>query len=338
VALFALAALTVAFFRVEMPYYLVQPGSVRPTDDRIEIEGADVFDDDGEISFTTVLLIRATPALMVRSWLDDAISIRTVEEMYPDGDVDEARERSVIRMDLSKLIATRLALDYLGVEAEFGAEGAKVLGLVDASPSEGLLRPGDVIVAVDGGEIGMPTDISAELEDREPGDEVRVVVRRPNGRGADESEVSVVLGAAEDTEGESRPVLGVEVEPDNPVVESPIDVDLDSGEVSGPSAGLAWALGIIERLTPGSLTDGRRIAVTGELYDDGSVHPVGGVVQKVAAVKRAGIGVFIFPADIPQADQRRMREIAGDAVELRPVSSLDEAVEVLAPGGVTLQG
>ena len=104
--------------------------------------------------------------------------------------------------------------------------------------------------------------------------------------------------------------------------------------MSGPSAGLAWTLAIIDRLTPGSLTDGRRIAVTGEILDDGTVGPIGGIAQKVAAVKRAGIDVFMYPASTPEDEQRAMRRIAGDDVELWPVANIDEAVERLAPDGL----
>ena len=117
-----------------------------------------------------------------------------------------------------------------------------------------------------------------------------------------------------------------------------MQVVVDSGTVSGPSAGLAWTLGIIDRLTPGSITDGRRVAVTGEILDDGTVGPIGGVEQKVAAVRRAGIDLFIYPASTPEGEQEAMRRIAGDDVELRPVATIDEAVAVLVPDGLGRPG
>ena len=129
-------------------------------------------------------------------------------------------------------------------------------------------------------------------------------------------------------------MLGVQVVPANPHVDSPVTVDVDSGTVSGPSAGLAWTLAIIDRLTPGSLTSGRDVAVTGEILADGRVGPIGGVVQKVAAVRRAGIRTFLYPAGTSAEEQRAMRRAAGGEVDLRPVGTLDEAVKVLAPAGV----
>ncbi len=332
--LLVVAGLTAAAFLVELPYYLIQPGSVRPAEQRVVIEGAPSFETDGEVLFTTVYLSRATPALMVRAWLDDAVKIRTEEEMYPEGDRDESRRVNRQRMDLSKLTATRVALDRVGVDASYDADGARVLGVIDDGPSAGVLQPSDVIVGVDGGEVAMPDDIGDELDDRAPGDVVEVEVER---KGSDEPEsVRIVLGESPTSAG--RPVLGVEVEPANPQVESPVEVEVDSGEVSGPSAGLAWTLAIIDRMTPGSLTGGERIAVTGEILDDGSVGPIGGISQKVAAVKRAGIDLFIYPAATPAEEQAEMRRIAGDDLTLWAVEDIDEAIDLLAPDGLTTTG
>ena len=91
-------------------------------------------------------------------------------------------------------------------------------------------------------------------------------------------------------------------------------------------------------MTPGSLTGGERIAVTGEILDDGSVGPIGGITQKVAAVKRAGIDLFIYPAATPADEQAEMRRIAADDVTLWPVEDIDEAIDLLAPDGLPTAG
>jgi PDZ domain-containing protein len=104
--------------------------------------------------------------------------------------------------------------------------------------------------------------------------------------------------------------------------------------VTGPSAGLAWTLAIIDRLTPGSLTGGKDVAVTGAIEEDGTIGPIGGIVQKVATVKRAGVKEFIYPASTDEAEQKQMSEVAGDEVALHPVKTVDDAVKVLAPKGV----
>ena len=137
---------------------------------------------------------------------------------------------------------------------------------------------------------------------------------------------------------DGRAVLGVSVEPWNPQVESEVDVEIDSGSVTGPSAGLAWSLAVIDALTPGSLTGERDVAVTGEITSDGSVGVIGGVTQKAATVARNGVDVFLYPAGTSEEEQEEMRRIAGDDVELVPVDSLAEAVDYLAPEGLPAPG
>jgi PDZ domain-containing protein len=126
----------------------------------------------------------------------------------------------------------------------------------------------------------------------------------------------------------------VVVETANSNLELPFHVDIDSGNVTGPSAGLAWTLGLIDRLTPGSLTGGREVAVTGTISPDGTVGPIGGVAQKMATVKRAGVKLFLFPKDTEPKDAREVRKIAGDDVEVHQVGTLKEALAILAPKGV----
>ena len=331
-----LVALTAGVLLVPTPYYLLEPGSVRPAEDVVTIEGAPSFDDEGEVLFTTVYVDRATLATLLRGQLDEAIEVRTEDEVYGDRGRDGSRRLNQQRMDVSKLVATKAALDLLDIPAEFTARGARVIDLAEDSPSSGLLRPGDVITEVAGARVGVPSDIGAALTGRSPGDVVDVTARRRSGGDTEDVTVRVTLGAASDEP--ERPMLGISVEPDQPAIDSPVQVRIDSGEVTGPSAGLAWALAVVDRLTPGPLTGDGRVAVTGEISADGTVGPIGGIVQKTAAVARAGVTRFLYPASTPAEEQARMRGIAGDAVELIPVASLAEAVEVLAPGGVALPG
>ncbi|UDY34868.1 YlbL family protein [Dermatobacter hominis] len=370
VGLVVLAVIAGVLF-IPTPYYLFQPGSVRPAETRIDVTGAESYETDGDVLFTTVYVDQATLATLLRGVLDDAVEVKTEEEVYgPDGR-DASRQVNQQRMDLSKLIATKVGLEYLGYPAEFTARGARVLGVNEEGGSVGKLRVGDVITSIDGHEVQLPGDIQVGLQGKAPGDVVTVTARRGDGDDAATVEEQITLGAAptEDDAGTSttqstttttapatgapadaaaptttmapraeRPVLGVSVEPADPSVESPVHVAIDSGDVTGPSAGLAWALAVVDRLTPESLTDGTDVAVTGEILSDGTVGPIGGIVQKVAAVKRAGVSTFLYPASTDEAEQRAMREVAGDDVRLVPVGTLKEAVEALHPGGVQKPG
>jgi PDZ domain-containing protein len=342
---------------IPTPYYLLEPGSVRPAETRVDVEGAKSYDSKGDILFTTVYIDQATLATLVRGWLDDAVEIESEHDVYGDQGRDASQQENQQRMDLSKLIATKVALNYLGHPAEFTGSGATVIGLSKDSPALGKLEVGDVITAVDGTPIATPDDIRPALAAKHPGDVVTVTARRGHdGDGTADTttpgatatfDTSVTLGSApvQEADGSTttvpagtppavRPILGVSVDVDQPRLDSPIQVDIDSGDVTGPSAGLAWALAVVDRMTPGSLTDGKDVAVTGEILADGSVGPIGGITQKVAAVKRAGVKTFIYPASTTAAEQKAMRKIAGDSVQLRPVKNLDEAVHVLEPAGV----
>ena len=330
---------------VPTPYVLIQPGAVRPAEERIEVTGAPSYDNDGDVLFTTVFVDRATLFGLLRGSLDDAIEVRTQQEVYGDRSRDETKEINRQQMDLSKLVATIEALDQLGYDASFTADGARVLDVDGDADAAGEIRPGDVIVAVDGVAVALPADLRAALGDRAPGDAVTVSVQRPvppsgesaapEGGDMEAVEVETVLSSADD---DGRAVLGVNVEPWKPRVESEVDVEIDSGAVTGPSAGLAWSLAVIDALTPGSLTGERDVAVTGEITADGSVGVIGGVTQKAATVARNGVDVFLYPADTSEEEQEEMRRIAGDDVELVPVDSLAEAVEYLAPEGLPAPG
>ena len=325
---------------VPTPYVLLEPGSVRSTGERISIEGAEVHPSASEVLFTTVYVDRATTWGLLRGALDDAIEVHTQEEIYGTRGRDETQEINRHQMDVSKLVATMESLELLGYDATFTADGARVVEVATGSAVDGLVAPGDVILAVDGDPVALPADLRAALDGKSPGDEVRLSVRRdrmPSGELAaneddadtEVEEVDVALGAS--TEDPSRGVLGVKVESDSPRVDSEVEVEIDSGVVSGPSAGLAWSLGIVDLLTPGDLAGERDVAVTGEILQDGSVGPIGGVVQKVATVKRAGIDTFLYPADTPAEEEEEMRRVAGDGLELVPVATLEEAIHHLDP-------
>ncbi|MFM7069043.1 MAG: S16 family serine protease, partial [Actinomycetes bacterium] len=277
--------------------------------------------------FTTVYLVQARPASWLQSKIDDTIELIPESTLYPKGRaVGEQTNRA--EKDVSKLVATRAALECLGYDADFTGDGARVDAVPSGSPSSGRLRAGDVITEVAGNRIELPSQISDALSGRSPGQSVEVGFTRA---GAPKT-TTVTLGPSED---DARPpILGVAVSAKSPRVSGPVRVEVDSGTVSGPSAGLAWTLAIIDRMTPGSLTGGGNVAVTGEMLPDGAVGQIGGIAQKVAAVKRAGVRTFLYPAATPAAEQRRMREIAGTSVALRPVRTLDEAVRILDPQGV----
>jgi PDZ domain-containing protein len=187
-----------------------------------------------------------------------------------------------------------------------------------------------VITAVDGTPVTVEDDLRPTLADKAIGASVTLTVRK---RGTTTTtDVPTTLGRND--QDDSHGYLGVAISTADEKVNLPFDIDLDSGEVIGPSAGLAWTLGVIDRLTPGDLTHGKKIAVTGTIAEDGSVGPIGGIAQKVVGAKNAGATMFLYPASTEKADVKRLRQLAGDDIVLRPVATIDDALKVLDPKGL----
>jgi PDZ domain-containing protein len=112
-------------------------------------------------------------------------------------------------------------------------------------------------------------------------------------------------------------------------VELPFELDIDTGSIGGPSAGLAFTLTLIDELTPGELTGGSRVAVTGTIELDGTVGAIGGLRQKASAVAQAGVDVFIVPLSQGEQDLEAARRAGGEDLEIITVGTLEDAIAVL---------
>jgi PDZ domain-containing protein len=190
-------------------------------------------------------------------------------------------------------------------------------------PSADQLDDGDTIVAVEGTDVGDLDDLIGVLGRHQPGDIVSITVDRPD-VGEVDTEVELIESANEP----GQAALGI-VAFDTRSVRLPFEIAFDTGEIGGPSAGLAFTLTLLDELTDGDLLGGVDVAVTGTMQLDGTVGPIGGLTQKVSAVRQAGIDHFIVPAGQPEADLTRAREIAGDDLELIAVANVEEALDAL---------
>jgi len=164
---------------------------------------------------------------------------------------------------------------------------------------------------------------------------VELLIERP---GDGERTVVVELSASPDDP--ERTIIGF-IPFDTRAIVLPFEVDIETGGIGGPSAGLAFTLALIDELSPGSLTGGRNIAVTGTISLDGSVGAIGGLPQKVSAVHQNGVDVFLVPASQSELTTpeglERLNDAGRGAVEIVPVATLDEALAALAElGGAPL--
>jgi Lon-like protease len=324
-AVMALVGFFVSAAVVRLPYYAMRPGSVRDTRVLIDIEGAETYVPEGAISYTTVALREVTLFSLLYGWWDDDIAIVEREDVSSSSDPDEQRQINLAMMATSKEIATYVALESLGYDIPASATGNIVVGVTDGMPADGVLEVGDIVVAIDGERIDAVDDLSTLMEGKHPGDEVALVVQDP----VDGSERDVTLELGADPDDADRGIMGVYVEAYGVEFDFPVDVAVETGDVGGPSAGLAFTLAIIDELTPGELTGDHQVAATGEIQADGSVLQVGGVEQKAAAARQSGAELFL----VPDGEGAGARTRAGDDMEVVEVSTLDEALEALADVG-----
>ena len=307
---------------VPVPYVTVRPGSTRPVTEQVLVEGSPSYPPEESIAYTTVSIGPASLFEALAGWLDDDVDV------LPEGDVRGGRSESENRrynaqlMDTSKLVAISVALERMGHEVDIHTTGTVVRGFLDGAPAAGVLKQDDVIVAVDGEPVDEIGELGTLLQDGGPGATHTVTVERPAG-GTEHTDVEVTTTPAPDDP--ERAIIGISTEERIVGADFPVDVTIDSGTVGGPSAGLAFTLAVLDVLTPGELTGGHRVAVTGTMNLDGTVGPIGGGAQKAVTVRDSGYEVFLVPAE--EADE--IREAAGDDLQVIGVSTLEDALEAL---------
>lgn len=325
VALVAVAAL------LPVPYVALSPGPTENTlgaydgTDVILIEGEETFPTEGNLDLTTVSVTRADAELQLvdalRMWVDPEVAVVPRDQVYPpDVRAEVVRERNAEQMVLSQQNAIAAALRELDIAV---LDRVVVQSIVEGAPALGVLEAGDVILAVDGAEVAAATAVGELIMTREPGEDVVFTVKR------DGEQRDVTVPTEQAAEGDPRAVVGIV-----PAMgfEFPFEVEITLGEeIGGPSAGLVFALGIIDKLTPGALTDGAYVAGTGTIEADGTVGPIGGIQQKIAGARGAGADVFLVPA----ADCPGAVEAGIDGIQLVRVESLADArtsLEAIAEG------
>ena len=328
------------------PYARV-PSSAQPVDERVtfgELEGlAEQYPPSGNFYFVTV----TEPSQTVLSWLvgrdEPAVEFLTEEEKFGFQTPQQRRTFGLESMRTSEQVAQYVALKAVGYDVTIvpgdvlisemvclvaNDEGTECL---ESSPSDEVLDPGDRLLEVDGAPLNNVDDLSAALADKQPGDLVEIRLDRP-----EVGELTVTVELTSSPDEPARTIVGF-LPFDTQRVELPFELDIDTGAIGGPSAGLAFTLTLIDELTPGELTGGRNIAVTGTIELDGTVGAIGGLRQKASAVAQAGVDVFLVPAAQGEADIERARRAGGDGLLIIPVATVDEALAALEEhGGVPI--
>ena len=317
-----LIALLVGGSQLPVPYAELGPG---PTLDTlgvdqggkkiIQITGRAEDETDGHLNLTTVSVRDRLDLLAaMRGWLDPERAVVPREEIFPPGqtqqETDEKNTRDFVTSQDSAELA---ALAYLRLTEV-------VVSSVEAgSPSYRKLAEKDVITSVQGTEVRTVTELGKVLTETAPGSTVTVGYERAGRAGT----TQVTTARGEDEAGATRAVLGVGVTLAS-TAPFKVKIALDD-RIGGPSAGLMFALGILEKLEPEDLTGGRFIAGTGQIDVSGTVGPIGGIPLKLIAAKAKGATVFLVPAG--NCAEAVRRPPAG--LQLVKVGSLGDAVDAL---------
>lgn len=334
---------------VEPTPYARTPSSAQPVDERVrfgQLEGAaEQYPPSASFYFVTV----TEPRQSVLSWWvgrnEPAIEFLTEEQKFGVQTPEQRRVFALESMRSSSQVAQFVALDALGFDVEVVPGDVLVQQLVcleasddgtecrRESPSAAVLEPGDRLLEADGVELEGVEDLSRVVAAKEPGDLVELRLDR-----AGDGEMTVTVELTVSPSEPDRTIVGF-VPFDTRRVELPFEISIETGRIGGPSAGLAFSLALIDQLTPGDLTGGRDVAVTGTIELDGSVGPIGGLPQKAAAVAQAGVEVFLVPSSQSDADIRAARRAGGDELEVVPVATIDDALEELrSMGGAPVGG
>ncbi len=321
----------IAGMYVKLPYVIFSPGDATSVDKYLRIRGTRSYHHKGDLLLLTVRVSSGQPNLWryVEASFDDDSKVIGEKEYLGDAPRGRVERASVQMMDESQLAAKQAALNRLGYRIAVSGKGARVLEVVKGSPAaRGGLRTNDVIVAIDGAPVELRDQVGQIVQAKPAGTAFAVAVRR-DGK---PQTVEVTSVAAPSGPLEGRSYFGIGARTDQLRVKFPVDITIDAGDVSGPSGGLAFTLTIIDDLTPGDLTGGAKVAVTGEIDGAGNVGEVGGVPQKAVAAREAGATLMI----VPQAEVREARAKAG-AMTVVGVKTLDEALKALRRhGGATL--
>jgi Lon-like protease len=306
-------------FAVPLPsLYAFLPGPARDVGRLVRLSDRPQFSSEGRFYLTTVRVdTQVTFAEWVAASVSPDRSIVARSQVVPPGQSLEDLEKvQRAEMQQSQRVAREVALVALGKEPPSG-DGARIEETAKEYPADGVLKPGDVIVAVDGRRVETACDAGQNLSHHDIGEEVTLQIRRDGNLKS--FELETVAGP-----NGGGAIIGVTLSDVNYAFDPGVTVDFKTGEIAGPSAGLMFSLALYDKLNAGDLTGGRRIAGTGTIECDGGVGAIGGVEQKVAGAEAEGVDIFLAPA----ADATSARSAADD-IEIVSVASFDDAVEYL---------
>jgi PDZ domain-containing protein len=305
-----------ALWIIPSDHYLFLPDPALEVDPLVRVPDEDTGSAEGGIYMVDILVRRASLFERIFPQVYGDAELVPDEVVNPAGLSErERKQESLSEMSVSQQIAIAVALRNLGHDVD--PLGAEVVRILPDAPAEGKLKVGDVIAGIKGEKVSSPDELIRLMRGHRPGTPVRLKVRR------DGRELELVVGTRAAEGEERRAVVGVQIQPE---FRFPVGIRIDARNIGGPSAGLAFALDIVDELGS-DLDGGRRVVVTGTLDLDGTVGAIGGIEQKTVGARLVDADLFLVP-DSNAAEARNHAE----GLEIVAVSTFEEALSALTTG------
>ena len=301
--------------------YLEIPDNAHPLADLVQVPRAKTDSDGGGIYYVDILL---KPASLLESWVpyvrpEGSDLIDRTQIVEPGISDQERRKLDLATMKASQDVASVVALRQLGYRVPIRPGGVRIVAVTSGSHAGDVLRPGDVIVAANDKKVLTRTDLAEVLARLNPGDTVKITVKRGG------KQLTFSIRTTADTQDPKRAIVGV-----LPIqalsIRLPFPIKFNLRKVGGPSAGLAFALELLEKRGR-DVDHGYKVAATGQIELDGSVTRIGGIKQKTIGARKSHVDVFLVPVDGDNA--RDAKRYAG-GLRIIPVKSFQQALRALA--------
>ena len=307
-------------YYLNQTYTIIAPGITVDLKNIITVEQGSK-QKEGSFFLTTVSSRTLNLPLLIYAAIDPNVNIERKEQMIPPGwDMKQYMKYMKKWMEESQKTAEVVALKKAGYNPQILGDGAQVVEIMPESPAKGNLLLGDIIKKVDKEKVNLAEEVVKKVSNRNVGEKVELEVEREN------RTITVFIPTMESKTEKGKPVVGIYITTLNWKPMLPLKVDIDTGEIGGPSAGSMFTMEILNQLTPEDLTRGRKIAGTGTISLDEQIGEIGGIKQKVVAAYRDGAEIFIVPE---KNAEDAMKAAEGLNITVVPVSKLDDILNYL---------
>ncbi|WP_459954172.1 SepM family pheromone-processing serine protease [Paenibacillus pini] len=310
---------------IPLPYYLYQPGDVNPLSPIVSVEGGHKSE-KGNFYLTTVASIKVSHLYYLLYALSPDTEIR--KEKSVKGDLTQKEYNFMLNhmMTKSQQNAIVSGLRGAGEKVPVQNKGVFITNILPISQAKGKLSIGDIITEVDGHKMEKSTDVIAYLSSKKAGESVRLTYEHEGKIHKDTFQLVVINKSGQ---------VGLGINPEDEYIIKPSrNVNMDTKDIGGPSAGLMFSLEILNQIVPGDLTKGYEIAGTGTIDQNGNVGQIGGIRDKIIAAHHGKIDIFFCPADINPGDMNT-KDILDEAkkkgynIRIIPVKTMQEALDFL---------